>query len=75
MQKRAVVLEPGERQDYAVMQQLRTIRNEKLAKRKAKVRPPRRARHRAREREAWGIQDSADGLQSHSLPTSSKIRL
>lgn len=36
MQKRAVVLEPHERQNYAVLQQLRTIRNDKLAKRKAK---------------------------------------
>lgn len=36
MKKRAVVLEPHERETYAVLQQLRTLRNDKLAKRKAK---------------------------------------
>jgi ribosome biogenesis protein BMS1 len=36
LKKRAVVLEPHERETYAVLQQLRTLRNDKLAKRKAK---------------------------------------
>lgn len=36
LKKRAVVLEPHERETYAVLQQLRTLRNDKLAKRKVK---------------------------------------
>ncbi|KAJ3301215.1 hypothetical protein HDU93_006903 [Gonapodya sp. JEL0774] len=36
MERRAVIMEPGEKRIYTLMQQLNTIREEKLTKRKEK---------------------------------------
>jgi ribosome biogenesis protein BMS1 len=49
--KRAVVMEPKERKMYTMMQQVRTIRNDKIKKRKAKKIEKRAKRQKVMERE------------------------
>jgi len=51
MTKRAVVMEPQERKMYTMMQQARTIRNDKVKKRKAKKVEKRAKRQKVMERE------------------------
>ena len=50
--KRAVVMEPAERKMYTMMQQARTIRNDKMLKRKAKKLEKRAKRQKVLERES-----------------------
>lgn len=49
--KRAVVMEPQERKMYTMMQQARTIRNDKVLKRKAKKMEKRAKKRKIMERE------------------------
>jgi ribosome biogenesis protein BMS1 len=49
--KRAVVMEPKERKMYTMMQQARTIRNDKVMKRKAKKMEKRAKRRKIMERD------------------------
>ena len=49
--KRAVVMEPQERKMYTMMQQARTIRNDKVKKRKAKKVEKKAKRQKVMERE------------------------